>query len=363
MPIRVAHVMGKMNGGGVESVVMNFFRAIDRSEFSFDLLVDLDSTHVPEDEIRFLGGRVIYVPPYQELRSYRRSLREVFRDGDYDIVHSHINALSVIPLEVAKECGVGVRVAHSHSALGRGEPMKNMLKRILRLGANIYPTHRLACSEHSGRCLFGRRAEFQVLHNALPIESFKFDEVARKSIRGELGIADEALVIGHVGRMCRTKNQLFLLDMLNEARSHRKELSLVLVGDGPNEEMIRQRIHDLALEDCVYLLGQRTDVGRIYSSFDLFTLPSLYEGLGMVAIEAQINGLPCIVSDQVPQEALIAPNCVTHPLSSVHSWADTIVELSRTPHRTTPSLSDFTDYDISVEVHRLEEFYRAAVYG
>ncbi|WP_455137099.1 glycosyltransferase family 1 protein [Thermophilibacter sp.] len=354
--------MGKMVGGGVESVVMNFFRAIDHDEFRFDFLVDSDSTHVPENEIHALGGRVIYTPPYQKLIPYRRCLRDIFQGGGYDAVHSHINALSVIPLGVAKECGVGVRIAHSHSASGKGEPLRNAVKWFLRLGANIYPTHRLACSEHSGEWLFGRGAKFQVLHNALPIESFEFDEEARESIRDDLGIRNGAFVVGHIGRMCKTKNQLFLLDVISEVRSRGVEISLILVGDGPSEEAVRQRVRDLDLDDCVYLLGQREDVNRVYSSFDLFVLPSLYEGLGMVAIEAQINGLPCIVSDQVPQEALIAPGCTKLPLASVRDWADAVVESSRVPHRTIPDLATFSDYDISVEVHRLEEFYRSAVH-
>lgn len=157
-PIRVAQIVGKMNGGGVEAVVMNYYRHIDRSKVQFDFLVDSDSTLVPREEIESLGGRVFEIPPYQHVIEYQRELLRLFRQEGWKIVHSHINALSVFPLRAAKKAGVPVRIAHSHSTGGKGEYAKNALKTVLKTQANRYPTNKVACSELQGNgCLAAKR--------------------------------------------------------------------------------------------------------------------------------------------------------------------------------------------------------------
>ena len=199
-PVRVAHVMGKMVGGGVEAVVMNYYRHIDRSRVQFDFLVDEDSAFVPREEIGSLGGRVFEVPPYQRPFAYARSLESLFADEGWPIVHSHVNALSVFPLRVAARAGVPVRIAHSHSTAGKGEPVKNALKRLLRTQANRYPTHRLACSRYAGEWLFGEGAGFDVLYNAIELDRFPFNAEVRAEARADLGLVGDELAVGHVGR-------------------------------------------------------------------------------------------------------------------------------------------------------------------
>lgn len=209
MPIRVAQVMGKMLGGGVESVVMNYYRHIDRSKVQFDFLVDADSTRVPEEEIKALGGRVFRIPPYQHPLRYRKELVRLFREEHWPIVHSHINALSVFPLSAAKKAGIPVRIAHSHSTMGKGEFAKNLMKLALRPFSNLYPTERFACSEYAGKWLFGRDANFTVIPNAIELEKFHFDPVIRQETRKELGVADDMFLIGHVGRFHATEESGF----------------------------------------------------------------------------------------------------------------------------------------------------------
>ena len=153
--IRVAQIMGYMDGGGVEQVVMNYYRHIDRSRVQFDFLVCEGSGMVPSDEIEALGGRVFMVPGYRRLPRYMAELERLFREERWPIVHSHVNALSVFPLRAAKKAGVPVRIAHSHSTAGKGEPVKNAAKAVLKCFANVYPTHRMACSRYAGEWLFG----------------------------------------------------------------------------------------------------------------------------------------------------------------------------------------------------------------
>lgn len=333
MPIRVAQVMGKMLGGGVESVVMNYYRHIDRSQVQFDFLVDADSTRVPEEEIKALGGHVFRIPPYQHPLRYRKELVRLFHEEHWPIVHSHINTLSVFPLSAAKKAGVPVRIAHSHSTMGKGESAKNLMKLALRPLSNLYPTERFACSEYAGKWLFGRNADFTVIPNAIELEKFHFDPVIRQETRRELGIADGMFLIGHVGRFMPQKNQAFLVDVLAELLPQKPDTILAFVGDGPDRPDVQQHAQELGIGDHILFLGQRTDVNHLYQAFDAFCLPSRYEGLGMVAIEAQVAGCPCVLSDQVPHEADVSGQSAFIPIQEPDSWASEILRIQGTDKR------------------------------
>lgn len=327
MPIRVAQVMGKMLGGGVESVVMNYYRHIDRNKVQFDFLVDDDSTRVPEEEIKELGGRVLHIPPYQHPLRYRKELVRLFREEHWPIVHSHINTLSVFPLSAAKKAGVPVRIAHSHSSMGKGELTKNLMKLALRPLSNLYPTERFACSEYAGKWLFGRDADFTVIPNAIELEKFCFDPIIRQETRRELGIADDMFLVGHVGRFMPQKNQTFLVDVLDKLLPQKPDTILAFVGDGPDRPNVQQHAQALGISDHILFLGQRTDVNHLYQAFDAFCLPSRYEGLGMVAIEAQVAGCPCVLSDQVPHEADVSGHSAFISIQEPDSWASEILRI------------------------------------
>lgn len=308
-PIRIAQVIGKWVGGGVEAVVMNYYRHIDRNKIQFDFICDNDSTNIPYEEIEKLGGKVILVPPYQKIIAYHKELKRIFKENNYKIVHSHINTLSVFPLYTAKCAGVPVRIAHSHSTTNKKEWKKNLIKQTLRPFSKLFATHYFACSELAGRWLFGNKeydkGNVFLLSNAIDVEKFKYDEKIRKKIRKELKIKDDTVVIGHIGRFVAQKNHTFLIDIFSEYHKLNSNSILLLAGQGPLEEEIKEKVKKLQLEDAVKFLGQRNDVNRLYQAFDLFLLPSLYEGLGMVLIEAQCSGLPCICSTKVPQIAKV----------------------------------------------------------
>ena len=179
-PIRVAHIIGKWLGGGVEAVVMNYYRHIDRSKIQFDFLCDEDSTNIPYEEIEQLGGRVILIPPYQKVFKYQKELIRIFKENNYKIVHSHINTLSIFPLRAAKKAGVKVRIAHSHSTTNKKEWKKNLLKQVLRPFSKVYATNYMCCSELAGRWLFGDKTydsgQVYLLNNAINLDKFKYNE-------------------------------------------------------------------------------------------------------------------------------------------------------------------------------------------
>ena len=307
--IRIAHIIGKWIGGGVEAVVMNYYRHIDKDKIQFDFICDNDSTNIPYEEIEKLGGKVILVPPYQKIFSYSKELTKIFKENKYKIVHSHINALSVFPLRIAKKCDVKVRIAHSHSTSNKKEWKKTLIKNILRPFSKVYATDYFACSELAGRWLFGDKTfndkKVTIINNAIDLDKFKYNQEIRNIKRKELGINDDNLVIGHIGRFVAQKNHTFLIDIFNEVVKLNNKAMLLLVGQGPLENEIKEKVKSLNLENNVKFLGQRNDVNKLYQMFDVFLLPSLYEGLPVVGVEAQATGLRCILSDAMTKETKV----------------------------------------------------------
>lgn len=308
-PIVVAQIMGKWFGGGVEAIIMNYYRNIDRSKVQFDFICDEDSTNIPYDEIKKLGGRVIICPPYQKIFEYERFLIDLFKKNNYKIVHSNINALSVFPLRVAKKAGVPIRIAHSHSTTNKKEWKKNLMKQALRPFSKKYATDYFACSELAGRWLFGdktfEQGKVTIINNAIDLDKFKYDEKIRKEKRKELNINDDTLVVGHIGRFVAQKNHTFLIDVFNELHKKEKNSILLLIGQGPLMDEVKQKVETLGISESVKFLGQRDDVNELYQVFDVFLLPSLYEGLPVVGVEAQATGNLCILSNSMTQETKI----------------------------------------------------------
>lgn len=362
-PIRITQIIGKWLGGGVESVVMNYYRHIDRSKIQFDFICDEDSTNIPYDEINSLGGKVILIPPYQKVIKYHNELKKVLKDGNYKIVHSHINTLSVFSLWAAKSAGVPVRIAHSHSTTNKKEKKKNLMKQVLKHFSKVFATDYMCCSELAGRWLFGDkeydRGNVYLLNNAIDLDKFKYDENIRKEKRKELNISDDTLVIGHVGRFVEQKNHRFLIDIFNEVHKERKNSILLLAGQGPLVEEIHEKVNELGLNENVRFLGQRKDIDKLYQAMDLFLFPSLYEGLGMVAVEAQVSGLPCVVSTEIPEIAKVTEKITFVNLENkIETWTEIIFKYIKNINRKNINFTDgIKKYDIIKEATKLEKKY------
>lgn len=362
-PIRVAQIVGKWLGGGVEAVVMNYYRHIDRSKIQFDFICDEDSTNIPYEEIESLGGKVILIPPYQKVFKYHKALKKALKEGNYKIVHSHINTLSVFSLFAAKCAGVPVRIAHSHSTTNKKEKKKNMLKQILRPFSKVFATDYMCCSELAGCWLFGNKeydkGNVYLLNNAIDLDKFKYDEKIRNEKRKEFNIDDDTLVIGHVGRFVEQKNHRFLIDIFNEVHKEKENSILMLVGQGPLMEEIKEKVKALGLENSVMFLGQRSDVKDLYQAFDVFCLPSLYEGLPVVGVEAQATGLLCLFSDDMTKETKVLDTTEFLSLNqSVEEWANDIVKKqSKYERKDVKNIIADNNFDIIFESKKLENKY------
>lgn len=325
--IRVLHVLQRMEAGGSQAFLMNLYRNIDRSKLQFDFLVEYGEKQFYDDEIEAMGGKIYRATVREDknLPRFRRYLRDFFAEHpEYSIVHCHTYSIGYFVLGAAERAGVAVRIAHSHSNKMSGVvtiPFKIVLRSLFPIHANEL----MACSDEAGRFLFGDR-NFTVVKNAIDVDRYVYNETARAEVRGELGLGS-SLVVGSVGRLHQQKNQAFLLDAFREVAAMRPDARLLLVGNGPLREKIIAKASDLGIADRMILLSDRRDMDRLYQAMDVFVLPSLYEGLGIVAVEAQSSGLPTICSGGVAEAANVSPLFRRMMLEeSPKAWAETIIK-------------------------------------
>lgn len=362
-PIRVASVIGRYIGGGVEAVTINYYRNIDKNKVQLDFICDEDSTNIPYEEIEKMGGKVIIIPSYSKPFKYHKELKRVLKEGNYKIVHSNINTLSVFSLFSAKCAGVPVRIAHSHSTTNKKEKKKNLMKQVLRPFSKVFATDYMCCSELAGRWLFGNKeydkGNVYLLNNAIDLDKFKYNESLRKKKRKELGIKDDTLVIGHIGRFVAQKNHDYLIDIFNEIHKKNNNSILLLAGQGPLMEDVKNKVKELNLEDSVKFLGQRNDANELYQAFDVFLLPSLYEGLPVVGVEAQASGLLCYLSDDMTKETKVLDITKFMSLNNTpEEWANNILDdVKKYKRIDTSKEMTAKNFNIKEEAKKLEEYY------
>lgn len=361
-PIRVAQVVGPVVLGGVDTMVMNYYRHIDRSRVQFDFIMDGCCDTPIDEEIETMGGRVYKVEPYaHDMLKSMRQYGRIFRENRYPIVHSHMNTLSVFPLFEAWRAGVPIRIAHSHSTAARGEGKRTMLKDMLRPFAKLFPTHYCACSEYAGRWLFGDRlfdsGKVRLVRNAIDLDRFGFLPEIRERVRAELGIRGK-FVVGHVGRFMYQKNHDFLIDIFDRVHQENKNAVLLLIGEGPLRGRVQRRVNERNLTGCVRFLGLRRDVPDLLQAMDVFVLPSFYEGLPVVGVESQAAGLPCVISDAVTREAGITP--LVHFLSlsePADAWAEKVLSFTGARRTNEEQKIEAAGFQISAAADRLLKFY------
>lgn len=359
-PVRVAQIMGIMENGGVEAVVMNYYRAIDRSRIQFDFFVDETSSFPQREEIERLGGRCFLVPSYAHPLRYIRALTRLFRENRYSIVHAQINTMGVFPLFAAWLARVPVRICHNHSTAHAGEGTKSLMKLLLRPFARLFATDYFACGETAARWMFGNRlfdaGRVSVLPNAIDLARFRFSADDRAAVRAEIGAGEDTLVVGHIGRFMFQKNHTFLLHIFRALLAIRPDSLLLLAGEGELLEETQAQSKQLSVDTRVRFLGVRRDAHRLYCAMDAFCLPSFYEGLPVVMVEALANGLTCVVSDQVTRE-LNAFSVTQLPLESDAAvWAQALTATTRSDHA--PD-AFYAQFDIAQTARCLEAVYLA----
>ena len=308
---------------GITSVIFNLIRTIDKTDATYDLLVPRAEIDSLIEEFRSYGGEVYFLPrSMKKVVQYVNSLKKIIKENKYDIVHIHGNSHTVVlELLAARLAGCKVRIVHAHNTMCNDLKLHKALTGIF----NKLCTKRLACGVEAGKFMHGNN-NFTVINNGIDVERFSYDEASRERVRQRYNFSENT-VIGHIGIFNKAKNQDFLVDVMSELLKEDKSYKLILIGDGERRQEVEQKVKDTGLCDSIIFAGLTDDVPGYLSACDLFVLPSFYEGLPLVLVEAQANGLYCIVSDCVTTEADKTGNMSFLPLEAgAKTWAGEILK-------------------------------------
>lgn len=373
--IRVLHVLGGTGLGGAESRIMDLYRQMNREEIQFDFLVHSSAVkHAGEDakarekqfyddEILAMGGHIYVLPKFKVYNypAYRKAVREFFASHrEFAVVQGHMTSTASIYLPLAKKAGIPITVAHSRSA-GVGKGLKGIATRILRKNLYRKTDYCFACSELAGIDAFGKAwvdaGNVKVIHNAIDAEKYTFQKEKREEIRRQLQIEDK-LALGHVGRLSHPKNHPYLLHVFAALCALHEDAVLLLVGDGPDREKLEQICKELGIEERVLFIGSQRHPEDYYQAFDFFLLPSFYEGLPGVLVEAQAAGLRCLVSDTVTREAqatdLVTYRSIEQP---AEAWAREILAQADYERRNTYQEIVERGFDVKTQAAAYRSFY------
>lgn len=348
-----------MHCAGIEAFIMNMYRNIDRTKVQFDFLVHYSERQFYDDEIESLGGRIyrLSVREDKNFIKYLFDLDRFFKEhNEYKIVHAHMESFAMFYMPYVKKAGIPVRIAHSHN--DQVDPsIRGFIKNLMNKPFKYYATEYMACSEKSGKYLFGDRSCW-VIQNAIDARNFVYDENVRQDIRKELGIEDN-FVVGHIGRFNTQKNHNFLVDVFYELTKINDKAILLSVGEGELRPEIEKKVFRLGIKDRVMFLGVRSDVTRLYQAMDVFVLPSLYEGLGIVGIEAQAAGLKMVCSDVIPEIARITDEVIALSLQETpQTWAEKInCFTNRYARKNTYEEIKKAGFDVPFLAQNLENYY------
>lgn len=365
--IRVLQVGMSPYYGGTESFLMSQYRAIDKKKIQFDFLNVYNEKIACQDEIETLGGHIYYLDMarHHGLRSYYKNLDEFFAKNaqQFDAVHCNFQSLiNTDVLKYAKKYGIKVRIAHAHNSGYGTEPN---LKQKLLIGVNqrtlgLYATHYFACSSLAAKWMFGKDAV--IIKNAIDTKKYLYSEKIREEIRRQMGLEGQYVVV-FVGRLDPQKNPIFMLEIFYELKKMKPAAKLLVVGDGILSEEMHVKIKELDIVDSVTMLGNRNDVNQLLQAADAFLLPSKFEGLGIVLIEAQAAGLPTFTSkDVVPAEAKITDLLTFISLdNSAKQWAEIISKYRINRRINTKDSVCMSGYDNIENAVKLSEIYRKLI--
>lgn len=367
-PIRILNLFTIMNRGGAETMVMNYYRAIDKSKIQFDFMVHRQERGAYDDEIEAMGGRIFRMCPIypQNLFRYQQMLKEFFDNHPvYQILHSHMSELGYFAFKEAVRHDVPVRICHAHNAPVFSsetaiEKLKRIPRELLARQMRKLSTDYFTCSQIAGEWLFGKKNSEKLIfmRNAIDAVTFAYNKSIAQRVKADFGWTDK-FIIGHVGRFCPQKNHDFLIDIFNVFHSKYPNSILALVGSGELEGKIQEKVKNLGLDKDVYFLGNRADMPNIYQAFDVFLFPSFYEGLPVSLIEAQASGLPCVISDTISDQTRLTPTY--YPISLKEKAEQWVIQLEKCMNYKRSITTEYiiqAGFDIYRNATWLAEYYK-----
>lgn len=363
-PIRILMLFTILNRGGAETMVMNYYRNIDRTKVQFDFVVHRPERGAYDDEIEALGGRIYRMMPLHPLTfgKYKEQIKEFFdQHNEYKIIHGHCSESGYFIYKEASKRGIPVIIAHAHSTKAMFDA-KWFFRTYFKHAMRKYVTNIFTCGEESAIWLAGKklgcRATLQ--RNAIDTSKYLFAQSKAKDVKDKLGIPTNYMVIGHVGSFWKIKNQTFLIDVFNELHRKNSKTRLILIGEGELKNDVQNKVKRLNLENSVSFLGSRNDVPELLQALDFFVFPSFGEGLSVAMLEAQCAGLQCVVSDRIPREVQMTDLVSFLPLENgAEYWAEEILKASKKRNDRTkyPATIAQAGYDIKLNAEWLQNLY------
>lgn len=361
--IRVLQVLGGLNRGGAETMIMNLYRAMDKSNVQFDFVIHNANEDSYVKEIEAAGGKVYVFPQLslKNLTSYKKHWRDFFVEHpEYKILHSHVRSYAVVFVRIAKRYGVKT-IVHSHST-SNGSGLKALVKDVLQLPIRRESDYLFACSKISGEWLFGKKAvaspKYRMVKNAIDTDKYRVDPKIRSKYRTDLNINGKT-VYGHIGRLSEPKNHKFLLQIFRVIVDNAPESVLLIIGEGPYRAQIETWIKELKLEQNAIMTGVRSDIPQLLSAMDVFLFPSLWEGLPVTVIEAQAAGLPCLVSDKITSEVAVTEAITYLPIDNgTECWVKCAMSFSGKRYDVIEDVKR-AGFDINDSAKNMTEFYRS----
>lgn len=363
-PIRVLHNIASLHFGGAQAFLMNVYNNIDREKVQFDFVVTPEEKKDLYEQVEQMGGRVFVCPKYTGKNhfAYCRWWNVFFEEHpEYHVIHGHVRSTASIYLKIAQKHGL-VTIAHSHST-SNGSGISAIVKNIMQLPIRYTADYLFACSDKAGKWLYGEKAtkqlNYRMIPNGVDLKRFAFHEEKRRQMRNQLKITEDTFVLGHIGRITVPKNHQFLVELFAAYHKENPQSRLLLVGDGELFEAVQQQCTQLGIREAVIMVGSKTNTEDYYQAMDLFVFPSLWEGLPVSVVEAQANGLSCLLSDVITRDVDLTDQVKYLSLNEKSRW---INEIARACPKLRTAASPenrrkLQPFDASVVAKQLQDFY------
>lgn len=357
-PIRILQIVPNMQSGGLENFIMNIYKNIDRNLVQFDFLVHYNEEKFFDKEILAMGGKIYRFSLRNDnnLIKYIVQLNKFYKNHkEYRVIHCHMSSIGFINFLIAKKNKVSIRIAHSHNS-ATDKTLKGRVKRFMMLPYKYVSTINYACSPEAGKYLYGNRS-FEFIPNAVDTDKFRFLIDDRNEIRRKYGIDKDTVVIGHIGRFNVQKNHDFLIDMFKKYNSINPNSKLILIGNGELYDNVKKKVEENNLKENVIFTGVIKETWKYYSAFDIFVLPSLFEGLPVVGVEAQCSGVKCLFADNITKEVKVT-DLIDYLKLELDTWVNAICNMDLNYFRNDYyKIVKNTNFNIKTLAKRMQEKY------
>ncbi len=357
---KICHVLSGLGAGGVESVIYNYCSQMDKNKYEWHILYQHEPSQKNIDEFEKLGFKLVQIPSKSKhpIKNYKQTY-DYFRHEKIDVVHCHMTLMNFIPLIAARRLKIKSRICHSHNSDVRKKGIiVKCIEKILKRLCIMNATSLLSCGEEAGRYMYGEK-KFTIINNALDLKKFRYNINSRKNIRNKYHIDNDAFIIGHIGRFTNQKNHTFIINIFKEIHKKNKKAILMLIGDGELREEIMALVKAYKLTKYVIFTGIVSNTNDYYSAFDMFILPSIWEGLPVVGIEAQISGLNCLLANNIDHNVIVIKEKVSLLGLNEIAWVNEAQKIINMKKNRKIDENQFNqkNFNILKEVEKLENIY------